>query len=217
MRESSDDQQVGVDSKPGSNRTRRIAIAVTIVTVSAVTIGIGAYATFTDTQTATPQVDSGTVTLAPISVSAPNNRLSIGATDVAAGDTIERAVNIKNVGTIALSTVTLTTDATTSSALDTDVTNGLQLQIDLCDQAWTEAGAGPPYTYTCGGTTSTVLTTAPVIGTTMALANLDLTAGTDNFARVTMTLPTGADNTFQDLSSVIDFSFTATQRAGMSK
>ena len=40
---------------------------------------------------------------------------------------------------------TLTTTATTSSLLDTDTTNGLQMVIDKCSAAWTEAG--PPYTY----------------------------------------------------------------------
>ena len=48
--------------------------------------------------------------------------------------------------------------------------------IDKCSVAWTEAG--PPYTYTCGGTTTSVLTTRAVIGANIALANMSsITAG----------------------------------------
>ena len=84
--------------------------------------------------------------------------------------------------------------------------------LDKCSVAWTETG-GPPYTYTCGGTTTSVLASAPVIGTNLTLSNLALTAGTDNFVRVTLTLPTVAPNTLQGQSSVIQYAFTATQRA----
>lgn len=72
----------------------------------------------------TQNVSSGTVDLDPINVDAPNDRLSIGASDIAAGDTIQRTGLIKNVGTIDLSGVDLTTTATTSSLLDTDTVQG---------------------------------------------------------------------------------------------
>jgi hypothetical protein len=121
-------------------------------------------------------------------------------------------VDLKNTGNLALASITLSTSASPSSLLDTDTTNGLQMVIDRCSVAWTESG-GPPYTYTCGGTTSSVLASAPVIGTNLALSNLTLTAGTDNFVRVTLTLPSAAPNTLQGQSSTISYAFTATQRA----
>ena len=195
--------------------SRRILGTVAVLGGAALALGSGAYATFTDTQSAPPPISSGTVSLAPIGTSAANNRLSVGATNVAAGDTLQRAVDIKDTGTIALGSLTLTTTATTSSLLDTDATNGLQLTIDKCSVAWTESG--PPYTYTCGGTTSTVLASASVIGSNFSLSNITLTAGTDNYARVTLTLPGSSGNTFQNLTSVINFGFTATQRAGASQ
>ena len=191
---------------------RRLAMAGGLVAATLLTIGVGAYATFTSTTSATPTIASGTVTLAAISPSAANNRLSVGATNIAAGDTIQRAVDVINTGTLALSTVTMNTSATASSLLDTDATNGLQVVIDKCSVAWTETG-GPPYTYTCSGTTTSVLASAPVIGTNIALSNINVTASTDNFLRVTMTLPSTAGNTFQGLSSTLSFGFTATQRA----
>jgi Zn-dependent alcohol dehydrogenase len=191
---------------------KKVVLTVGLLSVMAVVVGLGALALFTDTQSVSQADSSGTVTLAGIGTNAVNNRLSVGASNLAAGDTIQRSVDVKNTGSISLASVTLSTAATTSSLLDTDTTNGLQMVIDKCSVAWTETG-GPPYTYTCGGTTSTVVASVPVIGTNLALSNLSLGANVDNFLRVTLTLPSGAPNTLQNQSSVIQYSFTATQRA----
>lgn len=198
--------------RAGAGLTRKLLLSVALVTGAASLVGIGAFAVFTDTASVGQAASSGTVTLQAINVSQANNRLSIGASNLAAGDTIQRAVNVKDTGSIPLASVTLTTSATTSSLLNTDTTNGLQMVIDKCSIAWTEGGAGPPYTYTCGGTTTSVLASAPVIGTNLTLSNVTLTAGTDNFLRVTLTLPSAAPNTLQGQSSVINYAFTATQR-----
>lgn len=196
--------------------TRKLMMSAAMVMVAASVIGIGAFAVFTDTADVSQATSSGTVTLQPINVNGANNRLSIGASNIAAGDTIQRAVHLKDTGSISLASITLTTSATTSSVLDTDTTNGLQMVIERCSVAWTESG-GPPYTYTCGGTTSSVLASTPVIGTNLALSNLTLTAGADNYLRVTLTLPSAAPNSLQGKSSTINYSFTATQRAAQAQ
>ena len=108
----------------------------------------------------------------------------------------------------------MTTSATTSSLLDTDLTNGLQMRIDKCSVPWTESGGPVIYTYTCGGTTSAVLASSAVVGSNFALSNLTLTASTHNYLKVRLTLPSTAGNTFQGLSYVINYSFVASQRAG---
>jgi spore coat-associated protein N len=118
------------------------------------------------------------------------------------GDTLQRSFDL----TSDSSQVTLTTTASPSTKLDTDATNGLQMVIQRCSVAWTESG--PPYTYTCGGSTSTVLAGRQVIGTDLALAGLT-GGGTTDHLRLTLTLPAGADNTFQNLSSTITYAFTA--------
>jgi hypothetical protein len=88
------------------------------------------------------------------------------------------------------------------------------MAIDKCSVAWTEGGSAPAYTYTCSGSTSTVLASAPVVGSNLALSNLSaLTAGSTDHLRVTLTLPSGAGNTLQNQSSVIQYAFTGTQRA----
>jgi predicted ribosomally synthesized peptide with SipW-like signal peptide len=198
----------------GDGFAGKIMLSLALVMMAAAVVGVGTFAVFTDTASVPQATSSGTVTLNPIDTSGANNRLSIGASNIAAGDTVQRAVEVKSTGNLSLASVMLTTAATVSSLLDTDTTNGLQMVIDRCSVAWTEAGAGPPYTYTCSGTTSTVLASTPVIGTNLALSNLTLTAAADNFVRVTLTLPGTAPNTLQAQSSTIQYSFTATQRAG---
>jgi predicted ribosomally synthesized peptide with SipW-like signal peptide len=195
----------------GWSPTRKLLASLAVLGAAASIAGLGTFATFTSSTSASHTVSSGTVTIALGATGASTNRLTVGASAIAPGDTIQRSVDLINSGSLDLASVTLTTTATTSSLLDTDATNGLQMVIDKCSVAWTETG-GPPYTYTCGGTTTSVLASAPVIGASLALGNLTLTAGTDNYVRVTLTLPSGAPNTLKGLASTITYAFTATQR-----
>src|SRR4029077_9204528 len=178
--------------------------------------GLGTFATFTCSTSTSHTVSSGTVTIALGATGASTNRLNIGASAIAPGDTIQRSVDLIDSGSIDLASITLTTTATSSSLLDTDATNGLQMVIDKCSNAWTESG--PPYTYTCSGTTTSVLASRAVIGNALGLSNLgSLTAGTTDHLRVTLTLPSAAGNTLQNQSSTISYAFTGTQRTAASK
>src|SRR5918912_1328659 len=144
-------------SKTASSTSKKLLATIAILGAAASIAGLGTYATFTSTNSQSHAISSGTVTIALGATGAATNRLNIGASAIAPGDTIQRSVDLLNTGTIALSTVTLTTTATTSSLLDTDATNGLQMTIDRCSVAWTETGSAPAYTYSCSGTTSTVV------------------------------------------------------------
>jgi predicted ribosomally synthesized peptide with SipW-like signal peptide len=204
--------------RPSQNAslTSKVLASVAVLGAAASIAGLGTYATFTSTASQSHTISTGTVTIALGATGASTNRLNIGATGVAPGDTIQRSVDLINSGSLDLSSITLTTTASPSSLLDTDATNGLQMVIDKCSQAWTEAG--PPYTYTCGGTTSTVLASRAVIGSNLALSNLSaLTSGATDHLRVTLTLPSAAPNSFQNQSSTITYAFTGTQRAATNK
>jgi spore coat-associated protein N len=120
----------------------KIALSAVMVLVAAGLIG-GTYATWMSTVSQAQAVTSGTVEIALGTAGAATNRLSVATGAIAPGDTIERSVDLINSGSLALSEVTLTTTATTSSVLDTDTTNGLQLTIDSCSVPWTESGAAP--------------------------------------------------------------------------
>ena len=173
----------------------KLLLSVCVFGVAASIAGLATYATFTSSTSASESVSTGTVTIALGATGSSTNRLNVAATNVAAGDTIQRSVDLIDSGSIDLSAITLTSAATTSSLLDTDTTNGLQLVIDKCSNAWTEAGTAPAYTYTCSGTTSTVLASRPVIGSNLTLSNLSaLTAGVTDHLRFTLTLPSAAPN-----------------------
>ena len=94
--------------------------------------GLGTFATFTSSTSANQSIQSGTVSIT-LGATGPANRLTVGASNLVAGDTIQRAVDLVNNGTASsdnLSSVQLTTTASPSSALDTDASNGLQMVVD---------------------------------------------------------------------------------------
>jgi spore coat-associated protein N len=205
-------------STAARSTTQKLLATVAVLGAAASIAGLGTYATWTSTTSQNQSISSGTVTIALGATGASTNRLNVNASALAPGDTVQRSVDLTNSGSIDLASVTLTTTAPTSSLLDTDAANGLQMVIDKCSQAWTEAGTAPAYTYTCGGTTSSVLASRAVIGSALALSNLGATtAGATDHLRVTLTLPSGAPNTLQNQSSTISYAFTGTQRAATSK
>jgi spore coat-associated protein N len=199
--------------RQASARRRAVLLTIAVLGVTATLTGLGTYATFTSTMAVTQgSILSGTVTIA-VPAAGASNRLTLGASGIVPGDTMQRAVDLQNAGTASLGSLTLTTTASPSSLLDTDATNGLQLVIDSCPQAWTESGTSPAFTYTCGGSTASVLASRPVIGASLALSNLtSLTGGNTDHLRVTLTFPSVAGNTLQGLTTAITYSFTGNQR-----
>lgn len=193
--------------------TKKVIASVALVGSAAGIAGLGTFGTFTSTTNASRTDASGTVVIALGASGASTDRLSVNSSGLVPGDTIQRSVDLLNTGSQALASVTLTTVGTTTSLLDSDATNGLQLVVDKCTVPWTEAGTTPAFTYTCSGTTSSVIATRPVIGATLAMANLSsLTAGATDHLRVTETFPSVAPNTLQGLTSTISYTFNATQR-----
>lgn len=200
-----------------SSRTRKIVLSLAVSVCAASIAGLGTYATFTSTTSASQTVTSGTVVIALGATGAASNRLTVNASNVVPGDTMQRSFTLANTGTEALASIVLTTTATTSSLLDSDATAGLQMVIQKCSVAWVEAGVSPSFVYSCAGTTSTVLASRAVIGSSIALSNLSLTAASTDQLRLTLTFPSTAGNTLQGLSSTIQYSFVGTQRAATDK
>ena len=201
-----------------ASRGTRAKVFTTVAAVgaAAAVAGLGTFGTFTSTTSASTAVSSGTVAIA-LGASGAANRLSVGASGLVPGDTVQRAVDLSVTGDQDLAAVSLTTSAAPSSVLDADATNGLQLVVDMCSVPWTESGTSPAYTYSCSGTSSTLVAARPVIGNNLAMAGVAVTSGSTSHLRVTLTLPTTADNSFQGKSSVISFELTGTQRAGTSR
>ncbi|HEX9993975.1 MAG TPA: TasA family protein [Acidimicrobiales bacterium] len=198
-------------------RHQRLLLTLATIGAAAALVGGGTYATFTSAASAGGGASTGTVVIALGAPGTSANRLTVGAAGLAPGDSAQRSVDVVNTGSVALSAVALTTTATTSSLLDTDTTNGLQLVVARCSVPWTEAGTAPAYTYTCAGTTSTVIASRPVVGANLAMPGLVTSPGTTNHLRVTVSLPSTAGVAFQGRTSTIAFTFTAAQRAAASR
>lgn len=196
--------------------SHKLLASVAVLGAAAAIAGLGTFATFTSSTSATQTVSSGTV-LIGAGAPGPANRLTVNASNIAAGDTMQRAFELSNSGTIDLASFSFSSSASPSSLLDTNTTDGLQMVIDRCSVAWTESG--PPYTYTCGGTTSSVVASRPVIGNNITMNNVSdlLTSGNTAFLRMTLTLPSSAGNTLQTLTSTLSYTFTGTQRAATDK
>ena len=204
-------------TRPRFEPRERLVLSIALILIAVSLAGVGAFATFTSTASVSQSVTSGTVTIGLGDTGTADNRLDVAATGVVPGDTIQRAVKVSNTGNQDFASISLTTTATTSSLLDTDATNGLQMVIERCSVAWSESGSAPAYTYSCSGTTSTVVSSRAIIGAGVTFANVLLTAGSTNHLRVTVSLPSTAGNSLQGLTSVISYAFTGTQRAATSK
>ena len=108
----------------------------------------------------------------------PELLLELFSEEIPARMQARAAEDLRRMLTEALAAIALTTSASTSSLLDTDAVNGLQLTVTSCSVPWTEAGTSPAFTYTCSGTQGTVLASRAVITANQPLAaSPALTAG----------------------------------------
>ena len=196
-------------------RRGQALLALTSLVLGAALAGSGVLATWTATTSAGNTLAAGTVLIALGNTGASTNRLTVNASGLVPGDTVQRSFTITNSGSQDLASVALTTTASPSSLLDTDTTHGLQMIVDRCSVAWTESGSSPAFTYSCSGSTSTILSTRAVIQSGLAMTGLSsLTAGGTDHLRLTLTFPSTAGSSFQGLSSSLTYSFLGTQRAG---
>jgi len=190
--------------------------SIAVLGVAASIAGLGTFASFTSSTSASQSISSGTVSIA-LGASGPANRLSVAASNLVPGDTVQRAVDLTSNSSDPLGSVTLQTSAAPSNALTTDA-NGLTVKVDKCSVAWTESGTAPAYTYTCSGTTTSILAASAAgnTSTLSSLAALSSGSSTDHLL-VTLALPSAAGNSLQGLSTTITYSFNGTQRAAASK
>jgi hypothetical protein len=219
---------------------RKVALSIALMLAAAAALIGGAFATFTNSVTAGPQaISSGTIKIAV----GPKNDAGTGATNIAAGDTIAREADLNSTGaTLANKEITLKFTASTTSLLDTDPTNGLQISIQACSEAWKRVipGSPPPaFEYTCTPGATAVKINGAATASVSALETTaqpltplnSLATGGQDYLVFTLTLPAGAPGdvskvaactgtsggtvTTEDLqgcSSTLTYNFQATQR-----
>jgi spore coat-associated protein N len=190
---------------------RKIGLSIALLLAAAAALIGGAFATFTDSVTAGPQaITSGSIKLAV----GPTNDATTGATNIAAGDTIAREIDLNSTGaTIADKEITLKFSALPTSLMDTDPTNGLQVGIQACSEAWkrVKPGSPPPaFEYTCTpGATAVKINGAATTSvsaletTAQPLTPLNsLASGGQDYLVFTLTLPAGAPGNFGEVAGV---------------
>ena len=206
-----------MSTKTRRSNTRKVVGSLAIAGTAAAVAGLGTFGTFTDSTTpVATTVQTGTL---DINLAQPSGAYAIPVTttNFVPGDSITRSVNLSNDGSTALSSVTMTSIATgTPSVLTTDSTNGLQLSLKACSVAWTQGGTASAPSYTCSGTTTTMYSGPAAASLQLSNpASLNPT-GVDNLV-FSVSLPTTADNTFQNKSASLSITFTGTQRAAAAK
>lgn len=193
---------------------RKVLGSLGVVGAAAAVAGMGTFGTFTDsTAPLNATVSSGTLHLQLTGQNA-TAAVPMTASAFVPGDSLSRPVDLTNTGSLDMSSITLQSVATTSSLLNTDTVNGLQLSITSCPVDWTQ---GTPGRWTCSSTPTTVLASGRAV-IQGALSNAaSATAGQTDHLLLTLTLPTSADNTFQGKTSTLALTFTGTQKTGTTR
>jgi hypothetical protein len=207
-----------MSSKPrtivSSPNARKDVGSLGVLGAAAAVAGMGPFGSFTDSTTpVATTISSGTLS---IDVSQQGFGVPVTTTGFVPGDSMTRAVNLVNDGNAALGSVALSSTATASSILTTDLSNGLQLTVKKCSVAWTQGGTAQAPTYTCSGT-ETVLGSGPVVNNFNLIGASALNVGGTDYLTFSISLPASADNTFQAKSASLSLTFTGTQRTGSAR
>jgi len=172
------------------------------------------------TNTTGGSVTSGTLKLeqAASTVTGITGGFVTAIAGMAPGDTINRYVTLTNSGTLDAITPTLGLAGSPSTTLTSDGTKGLQVAVNNCSVAWTNAGV-------CSGTTTAVMTSksALAMATPQALT-LTNTAGFASNLQIAITLPNATENvlngalpvgTIQGVNTTLTWTFSQSQRTGI--
>ncbi len=199
-------------ASPTRGQLGRVAVVAALAGVAATLMAVAAFAVWRPPLPVMKADRAAAIALNPGDAGATSRPFGIVTSDLAPGDTVESVVHLKTNARTGLAGISLTTTANPASALTTDTVDGLQMRIERCPVAWTQAADGVPSTYSCAGTASTALADTPVIVSNRILSHLMLAGGADNFLRVTLSLPDRADHQLGGKASTINYAFSATVR-----
>ncbi len=93
----------------------KLIASLAVLGAAAAIAGLGTYATFTSSTSASHTIATGTLSL----TSGPTNRLGTGASLVAAGDSMQRALDLNYAGSTDHLRVTVTLPSTAGNSLQT--------------------------------------------------------------------------------------------------
>ncbi|MGY2126946.1 hypothetical protein [Blastococcus sp. SYSU DS0617] len=192
--------------------TVKVAGSIVVLGAAVAVAGLGTFGGFTDSTSAVDAgVDTGVLSI-DVSAAGTSAPVPVTTATMMPGDVGYFPMDLRNGGTVDLSSVTLGSSAAVSSRLDSDPVHGLQLQIDTCETAWVRSGA----TYSCAGGADQLY--AGPVATSAELAGAhSLEAGKTDHLLATVSFPTTGGNAMKDQKSTLEFVFTAAQRDGGSR
>ncbi len=206
---------MSIRTDAASARRSPIAKAVASVGVlaaAAAVAGMGSFGTFTDsTSPVDTNVDTGVLSI-NLSPAASYATVPVTPGALLPGDRTSTPFDLVNDGNLAWEAVTFKSWATSSSALDSDTVNGLQLTVESCSDSWTVAGSG----YVCGGDVRSFYT-GPIVMDRALEGAASLTAGGVDHLLATITFPTTGGDALKNNSSRLAFQFNAVQRNGAAR
>ena len=195
-----------ISTLAASSTARKVVGSLGVIGAAAAVAGMGTFGTFTDSSTpVNATITTGTV---DIDVTGPGVTVPVTTAGFVPGDSVTQAVNLINKGTAPLGSVSLSTTTAAPSVLTTDLTKGLQLAVKSCSVAWTGS--------TCGAGEQ-LLGSGPAISNFNLANAASLNAGGTDYLAFTVSLPAGADNTFQGKSATLSLTFTGSQRTGTAR
>lgn len=202
---------------PTARRRRnraRVAASVAVLGVTGAVAGLATYGTFTDSTSPVVTTTATGVLSIDLAKAAGAATLSLFPNGgFLAGDAESSPIDLVNDGSTPLSQVSLASRATTSSALDADPVNGLQLTVRDCSADWAQTGGA----WSCSGAATTVYSGRILLDS--PLGGLDsLAPGGVDHLLLTASLPgTTSDAVVAGARSSLQFTFTAVQRDGAAR
>ena len=192
----------------------RIVGTIGVLGAAAAVAGLSTFGNFTYTSGPIDTQVQGGVLNIDLAHAGDGLTMPFGGGLMLAGDSRGYRVDLVNNGDTALSSVSLTSRATSSSVLDTDAVNGLQLDVKSCSAAWT-VNSG---VYSCSGTQKNFYS-GPIVVAGQAMANVaSTTPGQVDHLLMTASLPQSASgDMFEGASSSLEFFFSGVQRAGSAR
>lgn len=202
-----------------------MALKITIVIAAAIGgAGLVASNVFASLSATATNTSGGTVTTGTLKLEylAAGSSLAFSSpiSALGPGDTVNRYIDLSVTGNLDGESATVQISTSDSNTLVNDSLKGLQISISACSVAWTQTGAG-----TCSGTTTSVLTSTPVVtlkaSATSIVLPSTLAAGV-NRLRLTTNLPAGSENTIngvlpvgtvQGLTASLTWAFVIQERA----
>lgn len=135
---------------------------------------------------------------------------------LAPGDTVKRYIDLTNTGTLDAQAVTLATTASIANALTTNGVAGLQVAVNECAIAWTNAGVCTP-----ASTVALASTSLLTLASAQTLSLSSIVSLAVNHLQFVITLPAGSEvsingalpvGTVQGLNTSVTWNFAETLR-----